>query len=160
MIQIRVAEDFGAKEKISSRLLDVLEAAADQTLRQAGDQPKAEATVVLSGESHLQQLNQDYLGIDAPTDVLSFPSDEIDPETESFYLGDIIISFSRAEEQAEAGGHTVEAELQLLVVHGMLHLCGFDHVEPEEKAAMWEIQSEVLSSIGCPIQGPALHSET
>jgi probable rRNA maturation factor len=160
VIQIQVAEDFRAKKKISPRLLDVLEIAARLALLHAGDQPEAEATVVLSGESRLQGLNRDYLGIDAPTDVLSFPSGEIDPETGYSYLGDILISFPRAEVQAKAGGHTVEAELQLLVVHGMLHLCGYDHVEPMEKAAMWEIQSEILSRIGCPIQGPALESET
>jgi probable rRNA maturation factor len=80
--------------------------------------------------------------------VLSFPASETDPETARRYLGDILVSIPRAEEQARAGGHALEAEVQLLVVHGTLHLLGYDHAEAEEKARMWKAQSEVLERIG------------
>jgi rRNA maturation RNase YbeY len=66
------------------------------------------------------------------------------------YLGDIIISVQRAAAQAEARGHAVEAEVQLLVIHGVLHLLGHDHAEAEEKARMWAAQSEALERIGIP----------
>jgi probable rRNA maturation factor len=105
-------------------------------------------TIVLTDDSQLRELNRDYLGIDTPTDVLSFPSDEIDPETRNRYLGDIIISVPRAAQQAEEAGHTLEAEAQLLVVHGVLHLLGHDHAGVEEKMFMWQAQGEILESLG------------
>jgi probable rRNA maturation factor len=103
---------------------------------------------VLADNVRLQELNRNYLGIDAPTDVLSFPASETDPETGARYLGDILISIPRAEEQAQSGGHPLEAELQLLVVHGVLHLLGYDHAETGEKAKMWKAQSEILEALG------------
>ena len=109
---------------------------------------RGDLSVVLTDDQQLRELNRDYLGIDAPTDVLSFPASEKDPESGEAYLGDILISVERAAQQAEAAGHPVEAELQLLVVHGVLHLLGHDHAEPEEKARMWAAQSEILKSLG------------
>jgi probable rRNA maturation factor len=80
--------------------------------------------------------------------VLSFPAAEIDPETEELYLGDIAISIPRAMQQAQNAGHPVEAEAQLLVVHGVLHLLGYDHGTDEEKAVMWSEQAKVLERLG------------
>ena len=105
-------------------------------------------SVILTGDARLQQLNRDYLGIDAPTDVLSFPASEMDPETSALYLGDVLISISRARRQARMAGHPLEAELQLLVVHGVLHLLGYDHAEPEDKKKMWAVQGQALESLG------------
>jgi probable rRNA maturation factor len=105
-------------------------------------------SIVLTDDTQLHELNRDYLGIDAPTDVLSFPASETDPETARRYLGDILVSVPRAAEQARAAGHTLEAEAQLLVVHGTLHLLGFDHAEEADKARMWKAQSEVLERLG------------
>ena len=108
----------------------------------------ADMTIVLTDDAQLHELNREYLGVDAPTDVLSFPASETDPETGAAYLGDILISIPRATEQAQAAGHPLEAEVQLLVVHGTLHLLGHDHAEAEEKARMWKIQDEVMSRLG------------
>ncbi len=108
----------------------------------------ADMTIVLTDDAQLHELNREYLGVDAPTDVLSFPASETDPETGAAYLGDILISIPRATQQAEAAGHPVEAEVQLLVVHGTLHLLGYDHAEADEKAKMWEAQAEVMSRLG------------
>jgi probable rRNA maturation factor len=105
-------------------------------------------TIVLTDDAQLHDLNRDYLGVDAPTDVLSFPASETDPETARRYLGDILISVSRAGEQARAAGHALEAEVQLLAVHGTLHLLGYDHAQAEEKARMWKAQAEVLEGLG------------
>ena len=134
--------------------LSLLEQAAQEALRSVGTSPEAEITIVISGDAQLQELNRRFLGIDAPTDVLSFPEDFIDPDTENPYLGDIIISQERAEAQAQAGGHTVSDEVQLLVVHGVLHLLGYDHSETEDKDEMWAIQSQILHALGVQISPP------
>lgn len=105
-------------------------------------------TVVLADNARLQQLNREYLGVDAPTDVLSFPSSETDPDTGARYLGDILISIPRAAQQAKAAGDSLESELQLLVVHGVLHLLGHDHAGSAEKKRMWIVQSDVLHELG------------
>jgi probable rRNA maturation factor len=109
-------------------------------------------TVALSDDAHLQTLNRQFLEIDAPTDVLSFPSGETDPDNEALYLGDVIISIERARAQAAAGGHALEDELRLLTVHGTLHLLGHDHAEEDEKAAMWAVQVQALEALGCPLR--------
>ena len=108
----------------------------------------ADLTLVLTGDERLQALNREYLGRDRPTDVLSFPAGETDPETGRRYLGDVLISVPRAVEQAAARGHALESELQLLVVHGVLHLLGHDHAQADEKARMWAVQAEILQGLG------------
>lgn len=108
----------------------------------------ADLTLVLTEDEQVRELNRLYRGVDAPTDVLAFPAGEPDPETGRLYLGDVILSMQRAAAQAAAGGHSLEAELQLLVVHGVLHLLGHDHAGGEDKARMWAAQSEVLERLG------------
>lgn len=125
----------------------LLEHAARATLDLSGA-PDADLTVMLTGDSRIQVLNRDFLGKDTPTDVLSFPADEPDPQTGRRYLGDVIVSLPRAIEQAGERGHSIEAEVQLLVVHGVLHLVGHDHAEAGEKARMWAAQAEVLNRLG------------
>ncbi|MBI3173309.1 MAG: rRNA maturation RNase YbeY [Chloroflexi bacterium] len=127
---------------------EIVERAAAATLEQQSASAEDDLTVVLTDDEQLQDLNREFRDIDAPTDVLSFPSSESNPETGRRYLGDILISVQRAEEQAAAGGHPLEAEIQLLVVHGVLHLLGHDHAEAEEKARMWAAQAEVLARLG------------
>ena len=127
--------------------VDLLERAARAVLDLSGV-PDADLTLVLTGDSQVQTLNRDFLGQDAPTDVLSFPADEPDPETGRRYLGDVVISLPRAAEQAREGGHAVESEMQLLVVHGVLHLLGHDHAEVGEKERMWAAQARALERLG------------
>ena len=129
--------------------LDLLEQAALAALtHQAAE---GDLTIVLADDEELHRLNRDFLGIDAPTDVLSFPASETDPETGAAYLGDIILSIPRADAQAQAAGHPLADEARLLVVHGVLHLLGHDHAEPDEKAKMWKAQGEVLEGLGVRI---------
>ena len=125
---------------------DLIEQAALTTL--AHQSADGDLSIVLTDDAQLHQLNRDYLGVDAPTDVLSFPASETDPETGVSYLGDVLVSVPRAEAQAQSAGHPLEAELQLLVVHGVLHLLGHDHAEPEDKARMWSAQAQVLERLG------------
>jgi len=131
-----------------------LERAAETALQCAGASPDCDLTVVISSDTQLLELNRQYLGIDAPTDVLSFQADALDPETGRRYLGDVIISYPRAQAQGEAGGHAVLDELQLLAVHGVLHLLGHDHAAPAEKDKMWALQAEALRRLGCVITSP------
>ncbi len=140
MINIDNQQDF-----LESALL---QRAARLTLDLESAPVDADITIVLTDDAQLHELNKEFLGVDAPTDVLSFPASESDPETGTPYLGDILISIPRATQQAQAAGHSVEAEVQLLVVHGTLHLMGHDHAEAEEKARMWAAQAEVMSRLG------------
>lgn len=128
---------------------ELLLAAAREAIDQQGVSSQVEITILLSDDNQLHELNRQFLGIDGPTDVLSFPAgEETDPDSEEAYLGDIIISVERARAQAESGGHSLESELQLLIVHGVLHLLGHDHAEEEEKAVMWAAQAEILQRLG------------
>jgi len=127
---------------------DRIERAARTALKHQKESPRANLSVVLTDNRKLRALNRDYLGIDAPTDVLSFPTSEPDPETGSRYLGDILISIPYARKGAKQAGNSLEAEVQLLVVHGVLHLVGHDHAQPKEKAKMWKAQREILESLG------------
>jgi probable rRNA maturation factor len=127
---------------------ELLERAAHTTLKHEAESQDTELSIVLTDNEQLQELNLNYLGIDAPTDVLSFPASEMDPESGARYIGDILISVPRAQSQAEAAGHPLASEVQLLVVHGLLHLLGHDHAGPEEKTRMWKAQAEILDSLG------------
>jgi probable rRNA maturation factor len=127
---------------------ELVETAALRALQNQSTPADSDLTIVLSDDEQLHELNRQWMDVDAPTDVLSFPSDEIDPESGNRYLGDILVSVQRAAEQAKRSGHSVEAEVQLLVVHGVLHLLGHDHANPEEKARMWKAQSEILAGLG------------
>jgi probable rRNA maturation factor len=154
MIYLQIEENI-SPQGISPVEPAILEKAAFETLQHTDAALKADMTLVLTDDAQLRELNRAYLGIDAPTDVLSFPGGDTDPDTQMFYLGDVIISYPRAAAQAAAAGHPVEAELQLLIVHGVLHLLGHDHADADGKARMWQEQANVLSSLGCPITGPA-----
>ncbi len=128
---------------------DLLKKAARAALAQQRVSDRVELTIVITGNVQLRALNRQYRQIDAPTDVLSF-----DGDGDERYLGDVIISYPKAKEQAKAGGHPIAAELQLLVVHGVLHLLGHDHYSPAEKAQMWQAQAAALRSIRAAITGP------
>jgi probable rRNA maturation factor len=127
-----------------------LRAVGEAVLHQEG--VPGQATLVITGDERIQELNRVYRGLDEPTDVLSFSAQEgsgdfvAAPEA-SCYLGDVIVSYPRAVAQAADQGHAVEQELNLLIVHGLLHLLGYDHAEEEEKAVMWARQEAILHSL-------------
>lgn len=147
-IHAQIDEDFAGDAPAK-----LLREAARAALKHEAAAPGA-LSIAVTGDETLQTLNRQHLGHDYPTDVLSFPSEADDPDRVGRYFGDIVISYPRAHAQAAAGGHTVEAELQLLVVHGVLHLLGHDHATVAGKARMWQAQAEILAKIGCEIAGP------
>ncbi|MES0359276.1 MAG: rRNA maturation RNase YbeY, partial [Anaerolineales bacterium] len=114
-----------------------LERSVLAALNHLGVSPDSDLTILVDDDQRIQKLNNEYLSIDAPTDVLAFPAGFTDPDTGHTYLGDVIISFPQAKSQANKRRHPVEAEIQLLVVHGVLHLLGYDHFESEDKEIMW-----------------------
>lgn len=101
-------------------------------------------TVVLTDAEAIRELNRSFAGEDHPTDVLAFVDGSIDPESGFRYFGDVVIAVDIAADQANQAGHSLGSELNLLVVHGVLHLIGYDHAHTEEKEAMWSVQVEIL----------------
>jgi probable rRNA maturation factor len=128
--------------------------AARITLELTGSGDNSDLSIVIGNDALLQGLNLKYRHTDAPTDVLSFPSGEVDPDTSTLYLGDVVISLPRAQEQASAEGHPLAEELQLLVIHGTLHLLGYDHEETTDKQKMQVIQDAILKNLGLSLKSP------
>lgn len=128
---------------------EILQIAVSTTLHNRGISSAA-LTLLLTDDDHMRQLNQDFRGHNQSTDVLSFPAGDAQLETpeELLYFGDIAISVPIAMKQAQKSGHSLAAELQLLAIHGVLHLLGFDHLDSEDKAHMWSVQEEILDSLG------------
>jgi probable rRNA maturation factor len=113
--------------------------------------PLAELSVVLVDEGSMEQLHVKWMDEPGPTDVLSFPMDELRPtkddeEPEPGLLGDVVLCPAVARRQAKDAGHSTEDELQLLCTHGILHLLGYDHAEPEEEREMFALQRELLAT--------------
>jgi probable rRNA maturation factor len=131
--------------------------AARLTLQTAGVPQESGLTILITGDEQVRDLNHRFLGIDSTTDVLSFTTGETDPDSGELYLGDVIVSYPRAQAQAQAGGHPVAEELELLVVHGILHLIGYDHAEPDAKRRMWELQGSILEQLGTRVKPPDEH---
>jgi probable rRNA maturation factor len=105
--------------------------------------------VILVDEVAMERLHMQWMDLPGPTDVMSFPMDELRPgsedrEPEPGLLGDIVLCPSVAERQARDAGHATEEELLLLTTHGILHLLGYDHAEPEEEREMFDLQRNLL----------------
>ena len=150
----RINVQIGARyaDKVKPALL---RKTAQATLDQQRVKNHVELTIVITGNAQLRALNRTFREVDEPTDVLSFATaDHLQPD--SLYLGDVVISYSKAKEQAKAGGHPVEDEVQLLVVHGVLHLLGHDHYTEAEKNVMWKAQAATLKKIGAALTEPKL----
>lgn len=122
--------------------------------------PLAELSVLIVDEPAMTELHERWMGEPGPTDVLSFPMDELrppspvggtssrggdDPGPDPALLGDIVLCPQVAAEQAKQAGHPAQAELELLTVHGVLHLLGYDHADPEEEAEMFGLQGQLLT---------------
>lgn len=114
--------------------------------------PAAELSMVLVDSATMADLHMRWMDLPGPTDVMSFPMDELEPggrpdapEPGPAMLGDIVLCPSFAADQAAAAGHSLEHELALLTVHGVLHLLGYDHAEPDEEKEMFELQNRLLA---------------
>lgn len=111
---------------------------------------RAELEISLVDEAEMTRLHEEWMDEAGPTDVLSFPMDELRPNELSendevpVVLGDVVICPDVARKQGDTAGHGMEQELKILLVHGILHLLGFDHLEPEEEAEMFALQGKIV----------------
>lgn len=124
---------------------------AEYALDQLHIHPAAELAIQFVGEEPMSLLHEQWMDEPGPTDVLSFPMDELRPgtvedQTPAGLLGDIVVCPSYAEAQAEKAGHPLINEILLLITHGILHLLGYDHAEPDEEREMFGLQKEILDS--------------
>lgn len=114
---------------------------------------KLEMSLVITGDEQIHELNLKYLAEDRPTDVLSFPTDEYPARLftpgvdDMIHLGDVIISYPTAARQAVEHNHSVEQEITILLIHGILHLLGYDHDIPKRKRAMKNREALILKTI-------------
>ncbi|GAA3770803.1 rRNA maturation RNase YbeY [Microbacterium kribbense] len=123
----------------------------EHNLAQLHVSPDADVAILLVDEGAMEALHVQWMDEPGPTDVLSFPMDELRPGTEDVptapgLLGDIVLCPQVAETQAETAGHPTLDELLLLTTHGLLHLLGFDHAEPDEEREMFALQRDLLLS--------------
>ena len=144
---------------------EVVKAVVDEVLDTEQCPYESQVNVLLTDNEGIRQFNKEYRDIDKETDVLSFPNldfevpgdfdidedaeaDYFDPESGELILGDIIISVDKVKEQAESYGHSRKREFAFLVAHSMLHLSGYDHMEPKEAQVMEKKQEAVLQKLG------------
>lgn len=148
-----IITDKQKKVRIPTGLRMLVRRSCIAVLRAEEFQGNAEISVTFVDNAEIKRLNKEFREIDAATDVLSFPLGEngeydINPDTGAKLLGDIVISMERALEQSKEFGHSFEREVCYLAVHSMLHLLGYDHMEPKEKAEMRMKEETVMSRIG------------
>ena len=137
----------------------------DYAIEHEGFPFEAEINLTLTDNDGIHAINKEYRDIDAPTDVLSFPmlsyesagdfskleddyDDNFNPDTGEIMLGDIIISVDKVKEQAKSYGHSEKREYAFLILHSMLHLCGYDHMVDEERLVMEDRQRQILDTRG------------
>lgn len=138
---------------------EIIEGVVKASLAEEGFTMDVEISLTLTDNDSIKDINFDYRNIDAVTDVISFPqidwitenvapSEYINPAKGDVLLGDIIISTQRLKEQAIEYGHSLERECGFLIAHSMLHLLGYDHIDPEEEEKMFEKQEKILKDMG------------
>lgn len=152
--KVRVIITDGQKKvRIPTGLRMLVRRACIAVLREEKFEGNAEVCVTFIDNEEIHRLNKEFREKDSATDVLSFPLGEngiydVNPNTGAKQLGDVVISLERAEEQAAEFGHSLQREVCYLTVHSMLHLLGYDHMEPDEKAVMRKKEESVMSQIG------------
>jgi len=157
VVTVNVTVPRGLARKIDGKLV---RAVAESAIQRDGWQHPATLDVIFVTDDEIRDINARRRGIDEVTDVLSFPLVELQPEHEfagdffvlppeaTTHLGDVVISFSRVEAQAEEGGHSLQRELAFLTLHGVLHILGYDHEVDDERRRMRRREEEVLAEFG------------
>ena len=127
---------------------DRLVSIAEFALKKMGIHPDSELSISIVGEDEMSSLHMQWMDEPGATDVLTFPMDEMKPNSAATgpgLLGDVVLCPDFAQAQAKVAGHSLQEELELLTVHGVLHLLGFDHREADEHKVMFSKQDELLS---------------
>lgn len=137
----------------TSNIQKLIESVVSAALASEGVERSCQISITFTDNEGIREINREYRNIDSPTDVLSFPLLEdgvegtmrdMDMDTGELVLGDIVISLTRAHEQAEEYGHSFEREVAYLTVHGMLHLLGYDHEDECERKTMRDREEKIL----------------
>lgn len=146
LISIQIDDQF--HDKIDNALL---EKTVKTTLEIAKTANSFELGLVITDDASIHKMNREYRGIDSPTDVISFAllegEDFVMPPDQTLHLGEVVISYPRAIEQAKEQKHTVQREVMWLVTHGVLHLLGYDHENDEDRQQMQDIETVVIKRI-------------
>lgn len=160
-----ITVEYEAEKQLDLPYEEIIREVAAASLDYENCPYESEVNVILTDNEGIRSINLEHRQIDAPTDVLSFPmvdyetpsdfdhveeavEDYFNPETGELLLGDIVISVDKVEEQAEKYGHSQTRELAFLVAHSMLHLCGYDHMEEDQRLSMEKRQEEILERRG------------
>lgn len=147
MVRIAFCNKTGSA--FDRKTLNLMKKVVTYTLLSEKEGLDGEVSLTLCGNEYIRRLNSEYRGIDAVTDVLSFPTLDFKPVCGYTLLGDIVVCLPRAEEQAKEYGHSLTRELCFLCVHSALHLLGYDHVDDEDgRLYMEKRQEEVLCCFG------------
>lgn len=138
-------------QKLDCKMLEKMQKAGDFLMGEEGiDTDRAEISLTLVEPEEIKSLNAEYRNVDSVTDVLSFPQFEDKeqmPSEGELCLGDVVICVERAQQQAEEYGHSFEREMVYLLVHSLLHLLGYDHMDDDEKAIMREKEEHVMEHV-------------
>ena len=139
--------------KLPNGMRGLIRRSCAEVLKNQRFENDAEVIVTLVDDHRIHELNAEFRNVDRATDVLSFPLGEdgvydLDPETNAFQLGDIVISVEHALAQSVEYGHSFDREISYLTVHSMLHLLGFDHVSGDEERLMRNTEKKIMASLG------------
>ncbi|WP_042345834.1 rRNA maturation RNase YbeY [Bacillus massiliigorillae] len=141
--------------KVKEEEIELIQGILAFAAKAEGIEEECEVSVTFVDNEAIREINKEYRGKDAPTDVISFAMEELGEDEIAIIggdstrvLGDLIISIDRAKEQAEEYGHSFERELGFLALHGFLHLLGYDHIEKEDEIVMFNKQKEILENYG------------
>lgn len=157
--------EYETEIKLNLNYEDIITKVVNQSLDSEDCPYEVELNIILTDNEGIQKINKEHRGIDRPTDVLSFPLVDYEtpsdfsrleeeggfyfhPESGELLLGDIILSVEKVMEQAKEYGHSTLRELAFLIAHSMMHLCGYDHMEEDERIVMEERQEKVLEELG------------
>jgi len=146
------------KVEVTYKAKMLVRKAINTTLALEGFENSAQISVTFTDNEGIRRLNNDFRGIDKPTDVLSFPmmdfedTDEPPVDDAENMLGDIVLSLEKAQEQAESFGHSVEREIAFLCIHSTLHLLGYDHINASDEIQMRIAQRKALEAMGLAIK--------
>ena len=152
-------ESIQDKVEAGPHIEEIIKSAVRLCLENEKFEHDSEISILLVDNERIAKINKEHMGIDKPTDVLSFPmvdmcrgkvldrTGDYDMENQLLVLGDIVISLEKAKEQAEEYGHSFEREIAFLVTHGVYHLLGYDHEDPEQENEMMSRQEDVLTKM-------------
>lgn len=140
--------NYEAETRLHIAWMDIISTVVNGTLEYMKFKKQAEVSVSIVDAKEIQKLNREFRGINKVTDVLSFPMEDVNPETKEVVLGDIVLCADKIISQAREYGHTRKRELAFLTCHSMLHLLGYDHMTDEEREEMEDLQRKILERLG------------